>query len=86
MSRAREQLVKDLGWWHGGACLDRKDLDWFPGPGESTDEHRKVCMSCRFRQECLDDALSMPASQDFGFLGGLSQRERTRLRRSKKSR
>ena len=44
---------------------------------------RKVCADCPVRAECLDHALAAPVEK-FGLWGGLTERERRRLRRRRK--
>ena len=51
----------------------------FPEKGGSTREAKKVCLSCDVRVECLEYALGQ--DERFGIWGGLSERERRRLKR-----
>ncbi len=53
---------------------------FFPEKGGSTREAKKVCTSCEVRAECLDYALAN--DERFGIWGGgLSERERRKLKR-----
>ena len=52
---------------------------FFPEKGGSTREAKKVCMACEVRVECLDYALEN--DERFGIWGGLSERERRRLKK-----
>ncbi|MER5706023.1 WhiB family transcriptional regulator [Streptomyces sp. NPDC002122] len=52
---------------------------FFPEKGGSTREAKLLCFSCEVRVDCLDWALDN--DQRFGVWGGLSERERRRLRR-----
>ena len=45
----------------------------------TTREAKRVCMSCEVRAECLEYALEH--DERFGIWGGLSERERRRLKR-----
>jgi WhiB family redox-sensing transcriptional regulator len=65
--------------------LDAEELGWqepeafFPEKGGSTREAKKVCRSCEVRAECLEYALEH--DERFGIWGGLSERERRRIKR-----
>ena len=48
-------------------------------PGGSTREAKKICTGCEVKAECLEYALAN--DERFGIWGGLSERERRRLRR-----
>ncbi|MDX6335165.1 MAG: WhiB family transcriptional regulator, redox-sensing transcriptional regulator, partial [Streptosporangiaceae bacterium] len=47
--------------------------------GGSTREAKKVCRGCEVRVECLEYALEH--DERFGIWGGLSERERRRMKR-----
>jgi WhiB family redox-sensing transcriptional regulator len=51
---------------------------FFPARGASTAEAKAVCRACAVRQECLEYALTN--GEKFGIFGGMSERERRRLR------
>ena len=51
----------------------------FPEKGGSTREAKKICLGCEVRHECLEYALAH--DERFGIWGGLSERERRRLKR-----
>src|SRR5699024_7521367 len=51
----------------------------FPENGRSTRDAKKVCGSCPVKQQCLDSALAN--DERFGIWGGMSERERRRLRK-----
>ena len=53
---------------------------FFPEKGGSTREAKRVCSGCEVRTECLLWALEN--DERFGIWGGLSERERRRLKRS----
>ena len=52
---------------------------FFPEKGGSTRDAKRVCSGCTVRAECLEYALAN--DERFGIWGGLSERERRRLRR-----
>jgi len=52
---------------------------FFPKKGESTKDPKQICSGCPVRVQCRDWALTHDVRH--GVWGGLSDRERTRLRR-----
>lgn len=68
-----------LGWQERALCAQTDPEAFFPEKGGSTREAKKVCASCEVRRECLDYALAN--DERFGIWGGLSERERRRLKR-----
>ena len=69
-------------WWHSYAACANVDPDlFFPERGESTSEAKAVCFTCPVREECLEYALR--AGEKFGIWGGMSERERRRIRRAR---
>jgi WhiB family transcriptional regulator, redox-sensing transcriptional regulator len=54
---------------------------FFPERGASTKEAKSVCHGCEVRPECLEYALRH--GEKFGIWGGMSERERRRLRRQR---
>jgi WhiB family redox-sensing transcriptional regulator len=69
-----------LAWQAEALCAQTDPEAFFPEKGGSTREAKRVCAECTVRQECLDYALSN--DERFGIWGGLSERERRRLRRT----
>ncbi len=66
--------------WHESAlCAETDPEAFFPEKGGSTREAKKICTGCEVRAECLEFALAN--DERFGIWGGLSERERRRLRR-----
>ena len=63
----------------GTVCADRPEA-FFPEKGGSTREAKKICTGCEVRSECLSYALAH--DERFGIWGGLSERERRRLKRA----
>ena len=69
----------ELGWQEQALCAQTDPEAFFPEKGGSTREAKRVCTSCEVRVECLGYALAN--DERFGIWGGLSERERRRLRR-----
>lgn len=66
-------------WYASGLCAQTDPEAFFPEKGGSTREAKRVCRVCDVRQECLEYALAN--DERFGIWGGLSERERRRLKR-----
>lgn len=71
---------EDPGWQELALCAQTDPEAFFPEKGGSTREAKRVCQSCEVRQECLEYALGN--DERFGIWGGLSERERRRLKRA----
>jgi WhiB family redox-sensing transcriptional regulator len=72
----------DGGRWQERAnCLGVDPDLFFPERGASTREAKGVCRGCEVRVECLEYALAQ--GEKFGIWGGLSERERRRVRRQR---
>jgi WhiB family redox-sensing transcriptional regulator len=68
--------------WHDYAnCLGVDPDLFFPERGASTREAKEVCRSCEVRHDCLE--FSLQSGEKFGIWGGLSERERRRIRRQR---
>ncbi|MEJ7764740.1 MAG: WhiB family transcriptional regulator [Acidimicrobiales bacterium] len=68
-------------WQNYANCLGVDPDLFFPERGISTREAKEVCASCPVRSECLENALEN--GEKFGIWGGLSERERRRIRRGR---
>ncbi len=68
-----------LSWQDRALCAQTDPEAFFPEKGGSTREAKRVCASCEVRSECLEYALAN--DERFGIWGGLSERERRKLRR-----
>ena len=68
-----------LGWQERALCAQTDPEAFFPEKGGSTREAKKVCTSCEVRSECL--AYALANDERFGIWGGLSERERRKLKR-----
>ncbi len=65
-------------WKDEALCAETDPEAFFPEKGGSTREAKRVCVGCAVRMECLEYALEN--DERFGIWGGLSERERRRLR------
>ena len=68
-----------LAWQQHALCAQTDPEAFFPEKGGSTREAKAVCQACQVREECLEYALAN--DERFGIWGGMSERERRRLRR-----
>ncbi|XAS67962.1 WhiB family transcriptional regulator [Micrococcaceae bacterium Sec5.7] len=69
----------ELGWQTDALCAQTDPEAFFPEKGGSTRDAKKVCGACNVRSQCLEYALAN--DERFGIWGGLSERERRRLRK-----
>jgi WhiB family redox-sensing transcriptional regulator len=69
----------ELGWQTEALCAQTDPEAFVPEMGGSTRDAKKVCGACNVRAECLEYALAN--DERFGIWGGLSERERRRLRK-----
>lgn len=81
MQEVTEFLSQERGWQDSANCLGVDPDLFFPERGASTREAKEVCKGCVVRGECLEYALAN--GEKFGIWGGLSERERRRLRRQR---
>lgn len=68
-----------MGWQERALCAQTDPEAFFPEKGGSTREAKKVCLGCEVRAECLEYALEN--DERFGIWGGLSERERRKLKK-----
>jgi WhiB family transcriptional regulator, redox-sensing transcriptional regulator len=68
-------------WQMFANCLGVDPDLFFPERGASTKEAKQVCQGCVVREDCLEYALAN--GEKFGIWGGLSERERRRIRRQR---
>jgi WhiB family transcriptional regulator, redox-sensing transcriptional regulator len=73
------ELMTADQWQDRALCAQTDPEAFFPEKGGSTREAKKICLGCEVRAECLDYALAH--DERFGIWGGLSERERRRLKR-----
>lgn len=69
----------DRTWQSRANCMGVDPELFFPERGSSTREAKEVCRGCVVREDCLEYALAN--SEKFGIWGGMSERERRRVRR-----
>jgi WhiB family redox-sensing transcriptional regulator len=88
MTEATETAVEigigaesEESWQLYANCLGVDPDLFFPERGASTKEAKAVCRACVVREDCLEYALEN--SEKFGIWGGLSERERRKLRRAR---
>ncbi|CAM2939131.1 Transcriptional regulator WhiB [Skermania piniformis] len=76
-----EEVFEDAEeqWQERALCAQTDPEAFFPEKGGSTREAKRICMGCQVRDECLEYALAN--DERFGIWGGLSERERRRLKR-----
>jgi len=68
-----------LAWQTDSLCAQTDPEAFFPEKGGSTRDAKKICTSCEVRVHCLEYALEN--DERFGIWGGLSERERRKLRK-----
>ena len=68
-----------LSWQADALCAETDPEAFFPEKGGSTRDAKRICDTCEVRQQCLEYALEN--DERFGIWGGLSERERRRLRK-----
>lgn len=73
--------LEERRWQARANCLGVDPDLFFPERGASTREAKGVCAGCEVRVECLEYALRN--SEKFGIWGGMSERERRRIRRAR---
>jgi WhiB family redox-sensing transcriptional regulator len=72
-------LPAEQSWQERALCSQTDPEAFFPEKGGSTREAKRICVGCEVRDECLEYALEH--DERFGIWGGLSERERRRLKR-----
>ena len=72
---------EDKSWQMLSNCLGVDPDLFFPERGASTKDAKAVCQGCVVREDCLEYALTN--REKFGIWGGLSERERRRIRRER---
>ena len=78
VATSSDGLPPELAWQERALCAQTDPEAFFPEKGGSTREAKRVCTGCTVRVECLESALAN--DERFGIWGGLSERERRRLR------
>lgn len=70
-----------LAWQDDANCKGANADLFFPERGASTRAAKAICRECQVREECLEFAIT--TGEKFGIWGGLSERERRRIRRER---
>ena len=76
-----ETETEEKSWQDFANCLGVDPDLFFPERGASTREAKEVCRGCIVREDCLEYALQN--GEKFGIWGGMSERERRRIRRQR---
>lgn len=76
-----ETEAEEKSWQDYANCLGVDPDLFFPERGASTREAKEVCRGCVVREDCLEYALQN--GEKFGIWGGMSERERRRIRRQR---
>ncbi len=71
----------DRSWQIRANCMGVDPELFFPERGASTREAKEVCRGCVVREDCLEYAIAN--GEKFGIWGGMSERERRRVRRAR---
>lgn len=79
VGRGSAAYPPELEWQERALCAQTDPEAFFPEKGGSTREAKRVCLSCEVRVECLEYALHN--DERFGIWGGLSERERRRVKK-----
>ncbi len=69
------------GWQLRANCMGVDPELFFPERGSSTREAKEVCRGCVVSEDCLEFAIAN--GEKFGIWGGMSERERRRVRRAR---
>lgn len=76
-----EVFEADLSWQDLANCRGGNADLFFPERGASTRTAKGICKACVVREDCLEFAISN--GEKFGIWGGLSERERRKIRRDR---
>ena len=77
-----EELIGGMPSWTEEANCKGADADiFFPERGASTRKAKSICRACSVQEDCLEFAIEN--SEKFGIWGGLSERERRRIKRQR---
>lgn len=70
---------EEQDWQERALCAQTDPEAFFPEKGGSTREAKRICLGCEVKDECLEYALAH--DERFGIWGGLSERERRKLKK-----
>jgi WhiB family redox-sensing transcriptional regulator len=71
--------TEEQEWQERALCAQTDPEAFFPEKGGSTREAKRICLGCEVKDECLEYALAH--DERFGIWGGLSERERRKLKK-----
>ncbi len=71
-------IESDVSWREDALCAQTDPEAFFPEKGASSSDAKRVCAGCDVREQCL--AFALRHDERFGIWGGLSTRERDRLK------
>jgi WhiB family redox-sensing transcriptional regulator len=77
----REPDPNSLEWQNEALCAETDPELFFPEKGGSTRNAKSICADCEVRSQCL--AYALKNDERFGIWGGLSERERRKLQKSR---
>lgn len=77
-----DAIVDDYDYTDFANCRGVDPDLFFPERGASVKEAKDVCRGCVVREDCLETALTN--GEKFGIWGGMSERERRRIRRQRR--
>ena len=70
---------EEQDWQERALCAQTDPEAFFPEKGGSTREAKRICQVCEVKADCLEYALAH--DERFGIWGGLSERERRKLKK-----
>lgn len=71
--------AEEQEWQERALCAQTDPEAFFPEKGGSTREAKRICQGCEVKDDCLEYALAH--DERFGIWGGLSERERRKLKK-----
>ena len=73
--------IDELSWQDYANCRVADADLFFPERGASTRRAKAICAACEVKPQCL--AFAIRHGEKFGIWGGMSERERRRVRRER---
>jgi len=73
--------LQELWWQVDANCKDEDPDLFFPNRGASTRKAKQICSECTVQEHCLEYAIVN--AEKFGIWGGLSERERRKIRKER---
>jgi WhiB family redox-sensing transcriptional regulator len=68
-------------WRERALCAQTDPEAFYPDKGGSTRDAKRVCKSCEVTAECL--AFALAHDERFGIWGGMSERERRKIKKDR---